>query len=188
MLKDHSKEILLKKQVHDKRVGANQSGMICSGEQTILLYIIQKKDTAIIKEITKSLKKNELGLLKISQDGFEFLKEMYSDQHYSYKFIAANDWCYTENVGYKNHLYIVGGGHCALALSKLMSSLNFYIYLFDNRKDLYTMKKNKSVDEKKYLKDYTTLAKHIPSGENNYVVLMTFGYRTDDEGVEINHS
>ncbi len=44
MLKDHSKEILLKKQVHDKNVEANKSGMICSGEQTILLYIIQKKD------------------------------------------------------------------------------------------------------------------------------------------------
>src|SRR5258707_3662856 len=28
----------IKKQIHDKSVAKNQSGMICSGEQTILLY------------------------------------------------------------------------------------------------------------------------------------------------------
>ncbi len=42
-LKHHAKETLVKKQVHDKNAGINKSGMICSGEQTILLYIVQKK-------------------------------------------------------------------------------------------------------------------------------------------------
>ncbi len=182
-LKHHSKETLVKKQVHDKNAGTNKSGMICSGEQTILLYIVQKKDAEVVKEIIKSLKNNKIGLLKISHNGIEFSKGVHTPENFSYKFISEDEWHYTENVGYRNHLYIVGGGHCALALSKLMSNLNFCIHLFDNREELNTMQKNKSVHEKKYLKNYTTLAKHIPSGQNNYVVIMTFGYRTDDEAL-----
>lgn len=182
-LKHHSKETLLKKQVHDKNAGINKSGMICSGEQTILLYIVQKKDAEAIREIVKSLKNNKIGLLKISNNGIGFSKGVHTSENFSYKFIAEQEWYYTENIGYKNHLYIVGGGHCALALSKLMSNLNFCIHLFDNREDLNTMQKNKVVHEKKYLKNYSTLAKHIPSGQNNYVVIMTFGYRADDEAL-----
>ncbi len=182
-LQVHSKKALIKKQVHNKNAGINKSGMICSGEQTILLHIVQKNDAEAIKEIIKSLKNNKIGLLKISHNGLEFSKGVHTPQNYSYKFITDDEWFYTENIGYKNHLYIVGGGHCALALSKLMSTLNFCIHLFDNRGELNTMQKNKSVHEKKCLKNYTTLAKYIPSGQNSYVVIMTFGYRTDDEAL-----
>ncbi len=182
-LKHYSKETLVKKQVHDKNAGTNKSGMICSGEQTILLYIVQKKDALVIKGITKSIKKNKIGLLKISPSALEFSMGVHNPENFSYKFITGEEWYYIENVGYKNHLYIVGGGHCALALSKLMATLNFYIHLFDDREHLNTVQKNKVAHEKKCLKDYTTLAKHIPSGQNNYVVIMTFGYRTDDEAL-----
>ncbi len=187
-LKHHLKETLIKKQVHDKNAGINKSGMICSGEQTILLYIVQKKDAETIKEIIKSLTNNKsgsyrIGILKISHNGLEFSKGIHTPENFSYKFIAEDEWYYTENIGYKNHLYIVGGGHCALALSKLMNNLNFFIHLFDDREDLNTMQRNKSVHEKKYLKNYVAVAKHIPSGQNNYVVIMTFGYRTDDEAL-----
>src|ERR1051325_9012711 len=34
----------IKKQFHDKTAAKNQSGMICSGEQTILLYTENKKN------------------------------------------------------------------------------------------------------------------------------------------------
>src|ERR1700712_1949349 len=34
----------LKKQIHNKSASSNQSGMICSGEQTILLYQVLPKD------------------------------------------------------------------------------------------------------------------------------------------------
>ena len=49
------------------------------------------------------------------------------------------DWTYKEKTGYKNHLYIIGGGHCALAFSKIMSTMDFYIHLFDDRENLNTV-------------------------------------------------
>ena len=38
-----SHESGVRKQIHDKSVGTNQSGMICSGEQSILLYRMKKE-------------------------------------------------------------------------------------------------------------------------------------------------
>ncbi len=43
--------------------------------------------------------------------------------------------------------------------------------------------KNNYAHEKMIVKDYSELKELIPSGENNYVVVMTFGYRTDDIAV-----
>lgn len=95
----------------------------------------------------------------------------------------AIGWSYTEKTGYKNHLYIVGGGHCTLAFSKLMSTMDFYIHLFEDREQLNTFEKNNYAHEKTIIKDYSEISQLIPSGENNYVVVMTFGYRTDDIAV-----
>lgn len=95
----------------------------------------------------------------------------------------AIGWNYAEKIGYKNRLYIIGGGHCALAFSKLMSAMDFYIHLFEDREGLNTLKANNYVHEKTIVKDYSELSQLIPSGENNYVVVMTFGYRTDDIAV-----
>jgi xanthine dehydrogenase accessory factor len=183
ILKDNEKKSLVKKQVHDKTAGTNKSGMICSGEQTILAYTVKNEEKKTIKNIINALKNNQNGVLKMSSQGLQFSTSTFLNEPDSYIYTSDDEWLYVENIGYKNHLYIIGGGHCALAFSKLMSSLNFYIHLFDDRKKLNTMKKNKTAHEKKHIKNYSLLENLISSGENNYVVIMTFGYRTDDEAL-----
>ena len=49
--KQGSKEQELKKQIHDKSAANNQSGMICSGEQTIFLYPVREKDLNTVQKI-----------------------------------------------------------------------------------------------------------------------------------------
>ncbi|MGZ8537798.1 MAG: XdhC family protein, partial [Flavisolibacter sp.] len=88
-----------------------------------------------------------------------------------------------EKLGYKNHLYIIGGGHCALAFSKLMSDMDFYIHLYDDRGSLNTMEENEFVHEKNLLNDYDDLSSLVNEGPNHYVVIMTFGYRSDDHAL-----
>ena len=172
----------IKKQIHDKSVAKNQSGMICSGEQTVLLYPVQERDRAAIERICSCLDKNDNGTLELSVNGISFTDEVLFQPFY-FSMKDETDWEYKEKLGYQNHLYIVGGGHCALALSKLMNNMDFYIHLFDDREDLFTMNENDFVHEKKVLTDYAELTSLIPAGENNYVVVMTFGYRTDDIAV-----
>ncbi|HRH56893.1 MAG TPA: XdhC family protein, partial [Chitinophagales bacterium] len=53
------------------------------------------------------------------------------------------------------------------------------IHVFEDRNDLNTFVQNEAAHEKVLVDDYSELERHIPSGANNYVVLMTFGYRTD---------
>ena len=169
---------LVRKQIHDKSAAKNQSGMICSGEQTILLYHLTKSHLGIIEKIISCLVKNQNGHLNISSDEFIFIEGNNKGEHFIMNW--ENDWKYQEILGYKNHLYIIGGGHCALALSEFMSHLDFYIHLYEERNNLNTYNQNEFTNEKQLVNDYSILKDLIPSGNNNYVVIMTFGYRTDD--------
>lgn len=172
-------EGVLLEQIHDKSAVKNQSGMICSGRQTNFLYRVKEEDNSTIQQIIACLQQNKAATLVLSPRGIRFVNQEPSAA-FSFEEKKNETWIYKERLGYQNHLYIVGGGHCALALSKLMASLDFYIHLFDDRAELVTMNQNDSVHEKKLVSDYSELSNLIPSGENNYVVVITFGYRTDD--------
>jgi len=178
-LRAGSQESGVRKQIHDKATEGNQSGMICSGEQTILLYPIQTKDAKHIENIISSLLQNKNGTLILSPEDFQFISNIPADD-FEYHFQSEDNWLYNEKTGYKNHLYIIGGGHCALALSKLMRGMDFYIILYEEREGLNTVTQNEFAHEVIIVDDYTALGYHISSGPNQYVVIMTFGYRTDD--------
>ena len=168
----------IRKQVHDKSATKNQSGMICSGEQTILLYPVKQQDLAIIQNIVACLEQHKNATLELSPTGISFSASI-PMADFSFAQQSENDWLYQEKIGYKNHLYIIGAGHCALAFAELMSKLDFYIHLYDNRDELNTFQQNNFVHEKKLITDYSELKALIPSDNSHYVVVMTFGYRTD---------
>lgn len=169
----------IKKQFHNKSAASNQSGMICSGEQTILLYTVQQKDKEAVQQIISSLEQNKNATLTLSPEGIAFDQAIPSKDFY-YSFQSEDDWLYYEKTGYKNHLYIIGGGHCALALSKLMRDMDFYIRVYDDRTELKTMIENDAAHEKYFVNDYSELKDLISSGKDHYVIIMTMGYRTDD--------
>lgn len=169
----------VKKQLHDKSAAKNQSGMICSGEQTILIYQVQQEDVNNVNAIINSLTENINGTLTLSPEGLSF-SESITQKKFYYIYHSDEDWTYKENIGFRNHLYIIGGGHCALALSRQMLEMDFYVHLFEEREQLHTMMQNDFVHEKKIIKDYSELRELIPTGLNNYVVIMTLGYRSDD--------
>lgn len=178
-LLSNSKDTLIRKQIHNKSAKKNQSGMICSGEQTIALFQLSIDHSNPIKKIINCLENNRYGILTISNKDFSFSENDSESVNY-FQMNSEEDWQYSETIGYKNQLYIIGGGHCALALSKIMSQMDFNIHLYDDRKDLNTFIQNTFVKEKKVISDYSVLKDLIPSGNNIFVVIMTFGYRTDD--------
>ncbi|MBC7948106.1 MAG: XdhC family protein, partial [Chitinophagaceae bacterium] len=79
-----------------------------------------------------------------------------------------------------NRLFIIGGGHCSLALSRLMRSMDFYVTVYDERNNLKTMLENDAAHEKHIIDSYDQLKELVPAGDTHYVVIMTFGYRTDE--------
>jgi len=172
-------------QYHDKSAAKNQSGMICSGEQTILVYRVRQKDSIHVQDIIACMEQYNNGLLQLSQEGLHFSATPVPDNDYFFSWQSDEEWLYTEKAGFKNNLFIVGGGHCALALSRIMCEMDFYIHLLDNRSDLYTWEQNVYVHKKTILDDYSELKDLIPSGDHQYVVIMTMGYRSDDIAVRI---
>ena len=172
-------EVSLFKQVHNSTAFSHRSGMICSGEQTNLLYFATERDGACVQAIITSIEKGLPGILTVTPTGMDLLPGNDSNRNISFTKIAENDWSYTQHLGYYNRLYIIGGGHCSLALSRIMKLLDFYIVLFEERVNLKTMNENNFADEKEVLDDYTSLGTRIASGDNHYVAIMTFGYRSD---------
>ena len=167
----------LKKQIHRKDTPQSQSGMICSGEQTVLFYPLKNRDLKVVIKIIQYLKKNTPSLFHLSPTLFSIEKRQKSTNYFFEN--KPDNWVYEENMGFKKKLFIIGGGHCSLALSELMSKLDFYIHLFDDRHNLNTFENNPFVHEK-HIIDYAKIADFIPEGDHVYVVIMTVGYRSDE--------
>lgn len=170
----------IRKQVHNRTSGRNNSGMICSGEQTVFLYPVKSADLTPVQQIISTLEKHQHGTLTLSPDGIRFDNRM-PQLDFAFTLNSDDDWIYQEKVGYKNILTIIGGGHCSLAFSNLMRQMDFYIKVYDQRKGLKTMLENHSAHEKHVITDYAELAQLVSPGQNHYVVIMTFGYSSDDE-------
>jgi xanthine dehydrogenase accessory factor len=174
----------IRKQIHDKSAAKNQSGMICSGEQTNFLYRLQREDLITVEKIVRCLEENAKGWLQLSSTDFSFYQHLDTEENFCFEFHSEEDWLYHERIGYKNTLHIIGGGHCALAFSKIMSMMDFHIHLYDTRHGLRTMIQNDYVYQKHVIKDYADLKELIPSGRDQFVVVMTLGYRTDETAVK----
>lgn len=156
-------EPFIKHQIHDKSAPKDQSGMICSGQQTIAFYDIDLSYFSLTEEILS----DEVITLYYSNHGIEI------DEPKNYK------WLYSESNSLPQKAYIIGGGHVGLALSEVLSKLNFEIHLLDHRENLNTMTANHFVQSKEVV-EFESIENHIPEGDNIYVIIMSFGYRTDD--------
>lgn len=166
----------IKHQVH-RPDAQDKSGMICSGEQTIAFYYLQEKDLSWLRELLGCLKNNEKGVLKLTAKAIVFQRlEKISGQ---YDYVSQPDsWTYREQIGFTNTVYIIGGGHVGLALSRLMRSINFYVVVIDDREGLNTLVQNDYAHQTLVV-NYDEIDNHVPEGNDSYVVIASFGYRTD---------
>jgi xanthine dehydrogenase accessory factor len=168
----------LKPQVHQKRA-ENPSGMICSGRQTVIFRKLDPNDLPTAEETARALMNRERKVLTISNTDIQITENM-GDMDFEFATQSNTEFVFRERLGHKNELFIIGGGHCALALSELMSKLDFYIRLYDDRPELNTLDKNRFVHEKHNIESYEKIGNVIPSGSNSYVVVMTLGYKSDE--------
>ena len=172
----------IRRQVHHKEGAKDQSGMICSGEQTIALYILHSGDMNTLEQLIASLVVYKNGRLRLSPRGLDFSPRA-PEKDFFFQQSSPDQWLYEERTGYKSQLFIIGGGHVALAFSRIMRTMDFYISLFDDRETLKSLDRNEHVHTRTILKDYGELAELIAGGEQQYVTVMTQGYRTDDLAV-----
>ncbi len=171
---------LLIEQVH-RRDSRNSSGMICSGRQTVIFKQLDPYDLPTVESVLDAKRDRRPNTLLISSDEFEVRAGSFKVEtpDVSFEELGNNAFTFTERLETKDALYIVGGGHCALALSELMSKMDFHILLFDDRPNLNTIHKNRFAHDIKIIDDYDQIGRLILAGANNYVVVMTLGYKSD---------
>jgi xanthine dehydrogenase accessory factor len=159
-------------QIHLPEADKNKSGMICSGNQTVGLYYLDKSYIPVIEKI-RSQKKS---YIRYTENGIDII----SNKDIASNSVVENDqkWTLMQPIGSQHKVFIVGGGHVSLALSEVLSKLDFEIHLLDHREGLNTMEMNGFVHSKKVI-DFHECQKYIPAGENTYVVIVSFGFRTD---------
>lgn len=155
----------IKHQIHDKSALTNQSGMICSGQQTIAFYDLNVDYLDRIDSIVR----NENQSIRYTEKGIN------SNMHPT----ETHEWEFVESVALPNRVYIIGGGHVGLALSEVLSRLDFEIHILDHRENLNTMEANTFAHFRKTIA-FENIDHEIPEGNNSYVVIMSFGYRTDE--------
>jgi len=156
-----------KKQIHRAEEVENRSGMICSGEQEIAFYKLTREHAATIRSILDSASK----VIQYTNNGIRFLNE-HNDQP------TTQEIWFEEPLAPKNKAYIIGGGHVSLALCQVLSPLDFEIHVLDDRAQLNTMTFNDYAHSKKVI-DFNQVESHIPEGDRIYVIVMSFGFRTD---------
>jgi xanthine dehydrogenase accessory factor len=178
-LKNLDYSVKLEDLVHNSSSDSKSSGMICSGSQSIVIVHLSAKDIPIIIKILISIDTSEKSILRISNEGLCLVE--YEKRKIDSVFCKVNqvDWSYEEVIGKKNIIYIVGGGHVSLALSRIMATLDFYIIVLDPRSEIETFKSNTYANEKMSI-PYKDICNYIPEGENIYITIMTKGHEADE--------
>jgi xanthine dehydrogenase accessory factor len=165
-------------QIHQKH-SPDASGMICSGRQTVIYKLLTFEDSQTVDSIFEAVTGQRPAKFEISNLGFQIIGSMTNNSRQYFSKTSDSDFLYQEHLCTTNELVIIGGGHCALALSELMSKLDFHVSIFDDRPELNTIEKNQFADSVEIIDSYENIAKHLPDGDGINLVVMTVGFLSD---------
>ncbi len=131
---------------------------------------------AVLEAISSTLAAGGCGVLRLSPAGVSFT----SGLKVPTSFVRREDsWLFAETIGTLETLTIVGGGHVALALSRVMAALPLRIVVLDDRPELSTMLENQWAHETRVIA-YDDVVEHVPDGDLSYVVIMTHEHANDE--------
>jgi xanthine dehydrogenase accessory factor len=154
------------------------SGSLCAGSQTFAMMPLSARHLPVLTSIVSTLDSDGLGCLSLTSSGIGFTTDRRSPRSFVKR---DRGWRYEETIGKIETLYVVGGGHVSLALSRVMATLPFRIVVLDDREQLPTMAGNTFAHETRVI-SYERVSEEIPDQDLTYVVIMTYGHR-DDEAV-----
>lgn len=173
-LQEEDFEYRLRRLQHRAAEVGEASGMICGGEQSVLLYACRQELSALFRRLAD----NPQGVLTLSPASIAFDRAHTLPEPCRFTRQGDTDWQYREVVGGSKQAYIIGGGHVGLALSRILSTLDFDITVIDERKDLDTLTRNVYARQLVTL-PYREVGDAIPEGDRVHVFIMTHSHHAD---------
>lgn len=165
---------LVKQQYHDKAHTRNQSGLICSGEQTIAILPLKQSDLEIIQKIVQS-RPSPIFLKIDAQKGLQLDTTNSPEKRIIH---SQEDFEVTFQINPLKTIHIFGAGHVGLALARQMSVLGFTVLQYDDRPNLPTLAKNEYATNLQII-DYERVGEFLKTNPIDIVVLVSFSYRSD---------
>ena len=158
-----------------------KSGMICSGSQTNLYYLCHSsRDRETIEKVVSLIEQDISGSLSIDASGMSVEEKTVNlDQPAIQLIQESGSWRYEEQLLNRQRIAIIGGGHCSLALSRVMSQLDYEVLVFDTRDEVSTLTQNNYARSVKIVKDYQAVGALIPFPQITCVVVMTTDFPSD---------
>ena len=166
---------------HRTSGSGEKSGMICSGSQTNLYYLCHpSRDRKTIEQLVSIVERDLSGSLLIDSLGMSVVEKPINLPQPAIQLIQeSGSWKYEEQLLNRKRIAIIGGGHCSLALSRVMAQLNYNVLVFDTRKEVSTLTQNTYVQSVKILEDYQEVGDLIPFPQLTCVVVMTTDFPSD---------
>ncbi|NOQ64493.1 MAG: hypothetical protein GQ582_08275 [Methyloprofundus sp.] len=151
---------------------------VCGGRQTVLFYHCTLDDLAVFQAIKLAVQKKMTLQLCLSPDGLTLEESPEQALQIEFKDHKDSGWRYRELIGKAKTAYIIGAGHVGLALSQVLSMLDFEIILIDQRPAVQSFVDN-TYASKKIIVPYTEVTDYVYQGLNSYVFIMTHSHKTD---------
>lgn len=166
-------------QNHHPDATENASGMHCMGNQRVAFVPVGEKTLPLVEAIVQG----RAGVLHLDPAGFSFEENLPGPDSPVFHRKSDDEWRYEESLGDPPTLYLFGGGHVSLALSRQFNLLGFRIALFDDRPDLDLFRENPYTWRKEVV-DYGDIGRLVPEGPQVYAVIMTAGHESDAQVLE----
>ncbi|MCB0730399.1 MAG: XdhC family protein [Ignavibacteriae bacterium] len=173
----------IRKLHHSKTKDGHSSGLICGGTQTLIVHTLMLEDRDKIKQIIDNLEEQTNGVLRLNPFGLDYTPNKENDKDITLFFESEQNWQFEENIGLLNTVYVIGGGHVGLAVSRAMATLDFYVVTFDQRDDIITMKNN-TYSNKKIITPFNEIYKFIRESKKSYAVIVTPNHDGDKEALK----
>lgn len=171
---------------HRKTGNGDKSGMICAGSQSNIYYLCKpEKDLALARKIIALADNDQAGVLCISQSGMSVQENGLDLNAPPVCLISPEsaEWLYKEQLLNFKRIAVIGGGHCALAFSRVMKQLEYEIFIFETRENVATLKKNTFARKIVVVDDFSKVGGMIRYPELTCVVIMTANYLSDVRGL-----
>ena len=166
------------RQIHSEENAEFSSGMICSGEQTVVAFQMNNQNLPIVKSCLSASENFSKTHFVITPDSFEYINKVLKHDAEPFRYVSETEWEYRENICSLSEIHIFGAGHVCLALCELLNKLDFFISIYDDRDNLLLMEENKYT-HRKFVLSYDSVSDKIENNSEAYYLIMTHSHMGD---------
>ena len=169
---------------HQSGAQDGASGLICGGAQTNLYVMFDhQRDGQSLAQLAALEKSQQAAVISFSARGYDIAEGKTLAQPVEVRHPRADGWEVCIDLRSRRNIAIFGGGHCGVALSRLMVDLQYRVTLFETRAEVCTLAQLPA-EVTLYQGENALHLPSLPSPEKHVAVIMTHSYPSDIEALK----